>query len=428
MRKSQDPQWIFKNSNKDTITDFQFSSDSKTAFYISRDNTFFVHSFKGAYEVIDERRSNVLACDIIDGYAFGKTSDLISSTSTDFDPDPAANDSSKGNNKVHYISVSKMKSCYEELHECMTFDSLEGELLYFVSKYSIDSDDFLKSLLYNLSIALEAGKVEIAGVWKALHDLLALYEYPTDISNSSNTLSPEKNNLKISYTKEERFREILLFYEKNPDRFEYDLQTKKIKMKEDELCITSEYEPVLADMIKEFNDKMSFVNRSVVISSEKLNKIAEDLLQDLIDNGEFIHAYKMYSVLRKKITLSSETIKLWEYTYIDVLKSMSFYNKSAETIKYSPVQEIRSMSLEDTRVIDVCGKCKSIGEKGNMGYCDKCKDYSTFCSVCRLPVKRLYMWCQVCGHGGHLNEITKWFLTAGNTCPAGCGHKCFKFN
>mmetsp|Transcript_63395 Transcript_63395/g.141339 ORF Transcript_63395/g.141339 Transcript_63395/m.141339 type:complete len:130 (-) Transcript_63395:73-462(-) len=47
----------------------------------------------------------------------------------------------------------------------------------------------------------------------------------------------------------------------------------------------------------------------------------------------------------------------------------------------------------------------------------------TYCSVCQLPVRGLYAWCQGCGHGGHASHMRQWFEHNVN-CPAGCGHRC----
>lgn len=38
-------------------------------------------------------------------------------------------------------------------------------------------------------------------------------------------------------------------------------------------------------------------------------------------------------------------------------------------------------------------------------------------------VKGLFVWCQVCGHGGHLQHMQDW-LKKNRKCPAGCGHDC----
>ena len=50
-----------------------------------------------------------------------------------------------------------------------------------------------------------------------------------------------------------------------------------------------------------------------------------------------------------------------------------------------------------------------------------------------LPVDGTYVWCQGCGHGGHLKHMLRWFKDAsvgvGGSdgpieCPSGCGHHC----
>ena len=55
--------------------------------------------------------------------------------------------------------------------------------------------------------------------------------------------------------------------------------------------------------------------------------------------------------------------------------------------------------------------------------CNHCKVPLTMCALCHLPVKGLQMWCQGCGHGGHLSCMRSWFAGC-DSCPAGCLHKC----
>ena len=55
--------------------------------------------------------------------------------------------------------------------------------------------------------------------------------------------------------------------------------------------------------------------------------------------------------------------------------------------------------------------------------CRKCQKVAAQCSLCQLPVHGLQVWCQGCGHGGHLGEIQAWFRTE-EECPSGCGHRC----
>ena len=75
------------------------------------------------------------------------------------------------------------------------------------------------------------------------------------------------------------------------------------------------------------------------------------------------------------------------------------------------------------------------------------------CSVCNGGMRGWGLWCTVCGHGGHPEEILSWFDYGGadfkrllqlektlygcnqqlesdkiKTCPSGCGCRCFAFN
>ena len=41
----------------------------------------------------------------------------------------------------------------------------------------------------------------------------------------------------------------------------------------------------------------------------------------------------------------------------------------------------------------------------------------------RLSVTGLYVWCQGCGHGGHVDHMRQWFKNH-SYCPTGCLHIC----
>lgn len=53
----------------------------------------------------------------------------------------------------------------------------------------------------------------------------------------------------------------------------------------------------------------------------------------------------------------------------------------------------------------------------------RCHRCASMCAVCHHVVKGLFVWCQGCSHGGHLQHIMKW-LEGSSHCPAGCGHLC----
>lgn len=53
----------------------------------------------------------------------------------------------------------------------------------------------------------------------------------------------------------------------------------------------------------------------------------------------------------------------------------------------------------------------------------RCNQCASVCAVCHHVVKGLFVWCQGCSHGGHLEHIMNW-LKSNAHCPAGCGHLC----
>lgn len=40
-----------------------------------------------------------------------------------------------------------------------------------------------------------------------------------------------------------------------------------------------------------------------------------------------------------------------------------------------------------------------------------------------MPVRGIYLWCQGCNHGGHIDHMKAWFSHS-IVCPTGCGHRC----
>jgi hypothetical protein len=60
---------------------------------------------------------------------------------------------------------------------------------------------------------------------------------------------------------------------------------------------------------------------------------------------------------------------------------------------------------------------QGVTSDGGLGY------VNARCGVCRLPVRGPWVWCQGCGHGGHLACYENWFGHQ-RLCPTGCNHLC----
>uniref|UniRef100_A0A914WAK3 WDR59/RTC1-like RING zinc finger domain-containing protein n=1 Tax=Plectus sambesii TaxID=2011161 RepID=A0A914WAK3_9BILA len=105
-----------------------------------------------------------------------------------------------------------------------------------------------------------------------------------------------------------------------------------------------------------------------------------------------------------------------------MLDQFQLWAVAAMVIKLCWIPSISMISQNGTAQVPCCGACSK--PTGNNGWiCTRCRKFTTACSVCQQPVRGLWAWCQVCGHGGHVDHITEWFGKY-TTCPTGCGHKC----
>lgn len=78
--------------------------------------------------------------------------------------------------------------------------------------------------------------------------------------------------------------------------------------------------------------------------------------------------------------------------------------------------------LPGIAVVFQCPKCGDDTEF-NTNVCRNCRDFAFRCSICDNAVQGLFTVCNDCGHGGHVEHMTSWFL--GHVeCPTGCGCAC----
>ena len=61
--------------------------------------------------------------------------------------------------------------------------------------------------------------------------------------------------------------------------------------------------------------------------------------------------------------------------------------------------------------------------EGGAWWCERCRVSPSRCAVCHAVVRGLLVWCQGCGHGGHVHHLRQWMSQRAG-CPAGCGHQC----
>lgn len=98
-------------------------------------------------------------------------------------------------------------------------------------------------------------------------------------------------------------------------------------------------------------------------------------------------------------------------TYLDLLFKRKLWPEAAKIIRNCKIEEVRAMNGDSTTIHRCCANCNypiSLTGKSNPK-CEKCKQYVSKCALWYFHtdsshkiVKGLYVWCQVCSHGGHL--------------------------
>uniref|UniRef100_T1KSN4 GATOR2 complex protein WDR24 n=1 Tax=Tetranychus urticae TaxID=32264 RepID=T1KSN4_TETUR len=157
----------------------------------------------------------------------------------------------------------------------------------------------------------------------------------------------------------------------------------------------------------------------------KFNDLVIEMLQDYANKGDIQTTVSMMIVLgeRLKNSLDESVQEFWVHSYIELLSRFQLWNVVNQIIRACNLPNINSINQTSTTIYTSCGKCQK-GSASKVGWlCDKCKALPSQCSICHEIVKGLYIWCQGCSHGGHLQHITEW-LKRSRECPSGCGHLC----
>lgn len=151
-----------------------------------------------------------------------------------------------------------------------------------------------------------------------------------------------------------------------------------------------------------------------------------NMLNYYVDIGDVQTAVSIILVLGDRIkqitSIDKQTINIWFRSYISLLHRFRLWNISTRVIQLSTDSNIQGINQTSTSVLVYCALCCKSIRHGSV-LCEKCHTQPSSCSICHVSVRGLYIWCQGCAHGGHLQHMLEWFKN--NTlCPAGCGHQC----
>eukprot|EP01132_Coremiostelium_polycephalum_P001973 gene1973-2427_t len=147
-----------------------------------------------------------------------------------------------------------------------------------------------------------------------------------------------------------------------------------------------------------------------------------EMLNYCIEKGDVQTCVFVVLVLKSALKIDQQKQSQWFSSYIELLQRYKLWTYATEIMKNCSDPAISQMSQKHTSFISSCSHCgKTIPQ--NSLVCEKCTKVASICSICRLPVKGSFVWCQGCGHGGHLQHLKSWF-DKNDHCPSGCSHIC----
>ena len=186
-------------------------------------------------------------------------------------------------------------------------------------------------------------------------------------------------------------------------------------------------------------EEIVFKNALTVPSLNFTNSLST-MTNHLVENGEIQHAVFLYLCVHEKLLQEIDPFIFvhWVSAYIDILQLFKLHILACKLYKFLHTLEFYQNILDsdvkdnfstlndwDNATCVGTLECKSCEKPvRRIMPCEECNAWpKQLCSICRLPVYGLCIWCRGCQHGGHREHILDWFKTE-DTCPSGCGHCC----
>ncbi|CAF4628917.1 unnamed protein product, partial [Rotaria socialis] len=174
--------------------------------------------------------------------------------------------------------------------------------------------------------------------------------------------------------------------------------------------------------------------------SLNFDDIIRQTLRHYIDNNEIQVAVHILLALypqlneRKRSELFNGVHLQWLVMYIELLQKMRLFIKAKQVTKHCIETEGIPLSYNPTEFDGTLifttqaptpKRAPPISfptvPSNNKNFPAPVKEF--MCSICRIPCRRLFSFCGVCSHGGHIDHIQIWFKMH-DECPYGCGHRC----
>ncbi|BEI90469.1 uncharacterized protein CcaverHIS019_0305390 [Cutaneotrichosporon cavernicola] len=142
-----------------------------------------------------------------------------------------------------------------------------------------------------------------------------------------------------------------------------------------------------------------------------------DWWEAYIDDGEVQLATALCIVGSKVIRFPQKQVERVLDTYLNMLEAHHLPVPLAYYRRFSNILDAQTVSgMDGISHVQYCVKCgKSTGslddtsETKTFWWCTKCRRAAKICTICREPVKGLWMSCNTCRHGGHQRCMRSYY-------------------
>lgn len=380
------PTHTIKGDNKQPILKFNCDKYFRKMISISKDNMIQVVDISDAEE---DQRS-------IEGSMTVDQNDCV-----------AFNFQKEDTNCLLYKRFSDSRSVYLDRYR---FNSISKELIFYSEVYAKVQDDILEQLEHNAKAASSMENYYIRDKWLFIKSIHKRYK-----ERSKEEKQKHDNDTYNLSDLAEYFRE-------NHISLINDIKEKNIVIKDDTLFTSKTVDANILSYLSDLKDPYMQFDKLL------FSQICMLTIQGLIDEGELIHGYHMYELLKDEVDLPKSTSMQLEHAYIGVLRDQQQHVLASNIIKKSKHRAIKEMNTVYTQFNLKCSNCKNLIDPNMKGECEKCKNKIT-CVICDKRIEGLIITCNECQHSSHFREILEWFDVKNKNafCPAGCDHRCFTF-
>ncbi|KAJ1919404.1 SEA (Seh1-associated) complex subunit [Mycoemilia scoparia] len=327
-----------------------------------------------------------------------------------------------------YPHASFVQDIGEVLDDLPTPD----RIVYLAENFVLDGTDVYKSCQHNYNAAISVECYQIAKTWQLLQNMFGYARPILREQNQGQGVLGASNQPGSTETNKEQESG-----PKDPSRNSYGTKSI-IGFQEHDIPENTDPSPdtdsETNQLIKHGGSSGFGTQRTIDICTKGRTtkqdcKYILDLCEYYCDQGNPQMSVTIALVMSKFINLIKWTnAQGWFSEYIGYLDRLQATTAATWILNACPFEAVKDHFFDNMGIKWSCGHCNEKLEPINglsRWYCVTCNRASQTCSICLLPVKGRYIWCQGCGHGGHAQHINEWFSEHRNeVCPAGCGHQC----